>query len=189
MDGETLPPCRRNGLPWLVTVESVEVMMLVGRLRASLSLGFLGSLVLVPVASAQQMPCANEIMPLRQAVEKEGTAVKAAVEKKADRAVVCTQLKKFVATEAKFVTYLDTNQGWCGVPPEVVKQVKAGHSHSVKMRNQACAAGPMGAQKGPPPGPGLSEALGTARATGPSNTTSKSSGHPFDTLSGSAIQR
>lgn len=131
----------------------------------------------------QEPPCMKDITPLRAAVERDGGVVKKAIESKADRAVVCTGLTKFAATEAKFVNYLDKNQQFCGVPADVVGQLKKNHSHTVKLRGQACATAP--AQAGRPQGTGLSEALGTSR--GPAPVVNR--GGAFGTLTGSAIAR
>jgi hypothetical protein len=140
-------------------------------------------------AGAQQPPCATEFMPLRQAVEKDGAAVKALADRKAPREQVCVQIKKFAASEAKYVKFLSDNQSWCGVPPEAVKQIKAAHAHTLQLRTQVCATGgPMqGRAAGPPPGPGLSEALGTAQTfTPPSPKTARGT---YDTLTGNPFQR
>jgi hypothetical protein len=141
---------------------------------------------IAPSAQAQQMPCMNEIAPLRQAVEKAGAAIKAAADKKAERSEICSRIKTFVAQEAKFIKYIETNASWCGIPPEAVTQLKGGHSHSLKMRNQACSGGPIGGRAGPPPGPGLSEALGTSRM--PTNNDKADRG-TYNTLTGNPISR
>lgn len=132
----------------------------------------------------QAPPCMNDLMPLRDAVQKEGMLVKAAIDKKAERTEICTQLKKYAAVESKFVKYMETNAGWCGIPGEVVTQIKTGHKRSLALRDKACSGGPAAM----PAGPGLSEALGTSRAPAPLDT-SKSSGRTFDTLSGNALAR
>lgn len=141
--------------------------------------------------SAQQPPmlCANEFLPLREAVEREGMAVKALADRKAPREQVCSQIKKFAATEAKYVKYLTDNQSWCGVPPEAIKQVKATHSHTLKLRTQVCEGGGAmgGGPPGPPPGPGLSEALGTAQSFAPASP--KTARGTYDTLTGNPFQR
>jgi hypothetical protein len=141
---------------------------------------------LMPAAQAQGIPCMNEIAPLRQAVEKAGQAIKAAADKKAERSEICNRIKTFVAHEAKFIKYIETNASWCGIPPDAVAQLKKGHAHSTKMRTQACAAGPVGGRPGPPPGPGLSEALGTSRM--PTNN-QKSDRGTYNTLTGNPISR
>jgi hypothetical protein len=139
------------------------------------------------VATPQQQPgmppCANEFIPLREQVQKAGMAVKAAIDKKAERSEICNRLKYFTGTEAKFVKYLEANAGWCGIPGDAIQQVKASHVHSSKLRDQACAAGPAGPRIAP--GPGLSDALGTSR---PPPETKKGLG-TFETLSGSAFKQ
>ncbi|MBX6427107.1 MAG: hypothetical protein IRZ09_14425 [Variibacter sp.] len=134
-------------------------------------------------AAHAQGPCASEFLPLREAVEKDALAVKALVDRKAPREEVCNQIKKFAASEAKYVKYLTDNQQWCGIPAEAIQQVKASHSHTLKLRQQACSAAPVQGSGGPPPGPGLSEALGTARAYTPPSPSKASSG-TFNTLTG-----
>jgi hypothetical protein len=109
--------------------------MKLGRAALLVTMPLMG---LLPIeASAQgpaQMPCGNEIIPLRQAVERDAQAVKAAVDRKADRAVVCNGIKRFAASEAKFVNYLEANQSWCSIPPAAIKQDKATHAHTFKIR-------------------------------------------------------
>jgi hypothetical protein len=147
----------------------------------------LGLTGLADQARAQQ-PCMNEFAPLRASVEKEGAGVKALADRKAPREQVCAQLKKFAATEAKYVKFLVDNQTWCAVPPDAIKQLSAGHKHTLKLRDQVCASGgPMPGSAGPPPGPGLSEALGTSQTfTPPSPKTARGT---YDTLTGNPFQR
>lgn len=155
----------------------------------SLLIAALSSLALAgpaELALAQAPPCMNELMPLRDAVQKEGLNVKTAIDKKAERGEICNRLKKFTASEAKFVKYMEDNAGWCGIPPEALKQIKGNHKRSLNLRDKACSGGAMGG--GPPPGPGLSEALGTTRAPALSDP-AKSGRGTFDTLSGNALAR
>lgn len=133
-----------------------------------------------------QNPCEKDIVSLRQAIERDGNIVKTSIQKKADRTIVCGNLKKFAVTEAKFVTFLTKNQQWCGVPPQIIDQLKKNHGHTLKLRGQACATGPAQAQR--PQGSGLSEALGTTRAIGPSAGSAGNAG-AFGTLSGNALAR
>ena len=160
----------------------------------ALFVGLFAPLALVTAvagARAQGAPCQNEIMPLRQEVEKNGLSVKAAIDRKAPPPDICNQVKRFVSAEAKFVKYIEDNQAWCGIPPEIVTQVKAQHGTTLNLRQRACAAPPAGAaaaRPAVPAGPGLSEALGTSGAVGGS-TTSKPGRGTFDTLTGSALAR
>lgn len=138
-------------------------------------------------AHAQQMPCAGDIMPLRDAVEKHGKELKAAVDRKAERSEVCSRIRNYAAAEGKFVGYLEANQSWCSIPDDAIKQVKANYAHTLKMRGQACAAGPVGGPPGPPPGPGLSEALGTSRSYTPPS--GKQDRGTYNTLTGNPLHR
>lgn len=138
------------------------------------------------LSPARAQPCVQEMGPLRGNLDKDGMAVKAAIEAK-DRGKICASLQRYAATEAKYLKYLQDNQAWCGIPPQIVDQVKGSHANTLKVRGQACAAGPVGARPGPPPGPGLSDALGTSRAPTPS--TAKPGRGTFDTLTGNPLQR
>jgi hypothetical protein len=136
-------------------------------------------------ALAQMMPCANEILPLREQVQKDGLAVKAAIDKK-DRGEICSTLKRFTAAEAKFVKFMEDNQAWCAIPPEVIPQLKKNQANGIKLRGKACAPGTAAGAPAVPAGPGLSEALGTSR--GPTGKTKAGTG-TFDTLTGPSIQQ
>jgi len=138
-------------------------------------------------AQAQGMPCGNEIMPLRGAVEKQGLSVKAAIDRKADPATLCKELKQMTATEGKFVKFLKDNQSWCQIPPQAIEQVTGSQTNTAKIRDQVCTVAARGpAQRQIPAGPGLSDALGTSRAPTPS--TAKSGG-AFDTLTGNPFKQ
>src|SRR5438046_731058 len=50
---------------------------------------------------AQEPPCFKEFVPLRDAAEKKGLLIKAAVERKADRQEVCKLFKVYAAAEGK----------------------------------------------------------------------------------------
>ena len=141
----------------------------------------------VTAAHAQGMPCGNEIMPLRAAVEKQGLSVKAAIDRKADPITLCKELKQMTATEGKFVKFLKDNQTWCQIPPQALEQVTASQAHTTKIRDQVCTVAAKGPpQRQIPAGPGLSDALGTSRAPTPS--TAKSGG-TFDTLTGNPFKQ
>jgi hypothetical protein len=120
---------------------------------------------------------------MREDVEKSAMAIKAANDRKASREEACPLFKIFASREAKMLKFLETNRVACGVPPQVITQVKASHSNTIRIRNQVCSAAPSG----PPPGPSLSDALG-----GPiiaDDTTVKPGRGTFDTLTGNALQR
>ena len=118
---------------------------------------------------------------IRDEVEKGAAGIRAAGERKAAREEVCPLFKSFAVKEAKLVKFLETNQKLCGVPPNVITQVRQNHAKTIQIRNTVCSAAPAAA------GPSLSDALG-----GPiiaDDTTARSGRGVFDTLTGNALQR
>jgi hypothetical protein len=120
---------------------------------------------------------------LREEVEKAAGLIKAASDRKASREEVCPIFKSFAIKEAKVVTFLETNQKLCGVPPKVIAQMKTNHAKTLKIRDGVCSAAPM-AQSAPT----LSDALG-----GPVIADDESAKRPgrgtFDTLTGNVLAR
>ena len=51
-------------------------------------------------------PCADEFMPLRNDAQNKGMAIKAAIDRKAERAELCKVFRTFVAAEAKVVKFV-----------------------------------------------------------------------------------
>lgn len=124
-------------------------------------------------------------MPLRNDAQTKGMAIKAAVDKKAERSEICKIFRTFVAAEAKVVKFVQTNGSRCSIPADAVKTMKSNHSKSVSMSNRVCnAAAPAAA----PRPPSLSDALGTSRIPDSSNIKTGKGG-TFDTLSGSPLAR
>jgi hypothetical protein len=118
---------------------------------------------------------------IREEVEKGAATIRAAGDRKAAREEVCPLFKAFAAKEAKLVNFLTTNQKTCGVPPNVITQVKQNHAKTVQIRTAVCATAPAAA------GPSLSDALG-----GPiiaDDQSVKAGRGTFDTLTGNALQR
>jgi hypothetical protein len=121
---------------------------------------------------------------LREDVEKHGALIKAASARKASREEVCPIFKTFAAKEGKMLTFLETNQKLCGVPPKIIAQIKVNHAGTLRIRDNVCNGGaPAG-----PAAPSLSDALG-----GPIIADDQSAKLPgrgtFDTLTGNALQR
>ena len=121
---------------------------------------------------------------LREDVEKGAVVIKAAAARKASREEGCPIFKSFAAKEAKMVTFLQTNQKLCGVPPNVITSMKTNHAATIRIRDTVCSAAPAG----PAAGPTLSDALG-----GPIIADDQSAKLPgrgtFDTLTGNALQK
>jgi hypothetical protein len=121
---------------------------------------------------------------IREDVEKGATQIKAAGTRKASREEVCPLFKSFAAKEAKMVAFLTSNQKLCGVPPNVINQVKANHANTIRIRDNVCSSAPMAGSGAPT----LSDALG-----GPIIADDQTAKLPnrgtFDTLTGNALQK
>jgi hypothetical protein len=131
----------------------------------------------------QEPPCFKDFAPLRAEAEKRANVLKAAMQRKPAREEACTLIKSFSAAEAKVVRYVTANAQSCGIPAQAVTQMKSNHDRTVKMQTQVCAT----AAAPRPAGPGLSEALGTARG-GTLDPLAPQSG-ALDTLSGNVLAR
>ena len=126
-------------------------------------------------------PCMAEFTKLREDVQKRGLAAKAASQRKVAREEMCKHITAFSAAELKWVKFAESNVTSCGIPVQVVSQLKEMHGHTEQTREKICAAGPSA---GPP---SLSDALGTTRL--PTPETAKPGSGTLDTLTGSAIQK
>ena len=136
--------------------------------------------------SGVQQECMTQFTTLRGEVEKRGMAAKAASEKQATREEMCKLVTVYGAAETKWIKFAVGNMSKCGIPKQIVDQLKSVHAKTAEGQKRLCAAGP--AQAGPSAAPTLSDALGTA--TLPTRETEKrKSGGTLDTLTGNALAR
>jgi hypothetical protein len=136
-----------------------------------------------PPPRQDQSVCAT-FPSIREDVEKGAMAIRAATERKASREEACPLFKTFASRENRMLKFLETNRTTCGVPPQVIKQIKTSHANTIRIRNSVC--NPAQAA-GPPSAPSLSDALG-----GPiiaDDTTAKRGHGTFDTLTGNPLAR
>ena len=136
-----------------------------------------------PPGQALQQQCLEQFTALRETTEKLGGNAKAASERKVSREEMCKLVEAYTAAEAKWVKFTTDNATKCGVPPQIVKQLREAHSHTLVARKNVCATGPAGG----PAAPTLSDALGTGRLPVPDG--SRSGSGTLDTLTGNAIAR
>jgi hypothetical protein len=99
---------------------------------------------------------------------------------------LCKLFKTFLSSEGKMLKGLEQNAATCGVPPEVLKQVKASHEKAAQVGKNICDAAAQGPR---PAGPSLSDALGTTPMMPDSSTATKKGQGTFDTLTGSPLAR
>lgn len=136
-----------------------------------------------PPGGGGMPPCMAEFAKLRDDVQKKGLAAKAASQRKVSREEMCKHITTYSAAELKWVKYTESNVTSCGIPAEVVQQLKQVHTNTEQTKERICSTA-----GGPAPGPpSLSDALGTTRM--PTPQTAKGGSGTLDTLTGSAIHR
>ncbi len=128
-------------------------------------------------------PCVVEFGKLRDEVQKKGMAAKTAQERKVAREEMCKMVQAYSAAESKWLKFAEAGVSSCGIPSEVVSQLKQVHARTEQARTNICSAGPAAAAAAPP---SLSDALGTNRLQLDSK---KTGANYLDTLTGNAIQR
>jgi hypothetical protein len=130
-------------------------------------------------------PACEKLMGYRDETTKHGQALQAAGQKKAQPDEVCKLFKAFLTAEGKMLKGLEENSATCGVPPDVIKQVKVAHAKYAQMGKQVCEVAAQGAR---PAAPSLSDALGTTPTMPDASAANRGPG-TFDTLSGNPLQR
>ncbi|MGZ5853541.1 MAG: hypothetical protein ACXWKC_06650 [Xanthobacteraceae bacterium] len=140
-----------------------------------------------PPSSAQgNNPCIAEFTNMRGDVEKAGKVAKAVNDKHGSREEFCKAFTNLHAAQAKWVNYAQKNAKNCGIPPDIIKQLKLGETNLNKMRTNVCNGG---GTAGPAAAPSLAEALGTATLPArDSNEVAKKRGGTLDTLTGESIR-
>jgi hypothetical protein len=129
-------------------------------------------------------PCVVEFGKLRDDVQKKGMAAKTAQEHKVAREEMCKIVTAYAAAEQKWLKFAETGVTACGIPNEVVSQLKQVHARTEQAKTNICSAGPPGGVAAA--APSLSDALGTSRLQ---LETKKTGGNYLDTMTGNAIQR
>jgi hypothetical protein len=129
----------------------------------------------------QAPPCIKEFLRLRDDTQKKADAIKAASERKVGPAEACPLFNVFSAAEEKMIKYAVDNGVWCGIPAEVVTNMRKGHAQTVSIRTKVCQAAQAPAR---PAAPSLSDAL-----TGPTPDSSniRTGRGTSDTLTGTPL--
>jgi hypothetical protein len=137
-------------------------------------------------ATPRQPPAAcQDLLGLRDETHKHGKAIQTAAKKKPGPEELCKLFKTFLAAETKFIKGLEERSATCGVPPDVIKQIKSQHANASETGKKVCE---LAAQGPRPAGPTLSDALGTTPMV-PDSSAQRRGGGTFDTLSGSPLAR
>jgi hypothetical protein len=122
---------------------------------------------------------------MRDDTQKHGKSLQAAAKKKSGPEELCKLFKTFLAAETKFIKGLEERTAVCGVPAEVIKQIKGNHAKASETGKKVCEAAAQGPR---PAGPSLSDALGTTPMVPDASGPRRGAG-TFDTLSGSPLAR
>jgi len=140
----------------------------------------------MPPPGGPAAECLKEFTRLRGEVEKRGAVAKSVNDRKGGREEMCSAISGIYSAQVNWVKYTQSNYKRCGIPPDVVAELKKGQSHLAQLRKNVCSAGPATAAA--PAAPSLSEALGTARLPVSSNDESSKRGGVLDTMTGTAIR-
>ncbi len=138
-----------------------------------------------PGASAFANPAQQvclEFPTMRDDVAKTFSQIRTASERKISREEACPLFKAAALKEDKMLKFLLTNKALCGVPPQIITQVKTNHAQTLRVRDQVCSNKP-----GPASGPSLSDALGAPIIA--DDTDAKPGRGTFDTLTGNVLSR
>ncbi len=136
-------------------------------------------------APAQEPPpCLKKFLSLRDDATRKAEAIQAAGKRKQKPTAqeACKLFNTFIAAEDKLIKYTVDNSVWCGIPDQVVHQMKEAHAKSSAARTRICRVAASGPPQ--PRAPSLSDALGTDVPTSDNIKT----GHgTFDTLTGTPL--
>jgi hypothetical protein len=135
-----------------------------------------------PQAQEEPPPCIKTFLSLRDIAAKKASEIHSASERHAPPSVACRLFNEFTAAEAKMIKYAEGNTVWCGIPAEVVTNIKAQHVKSTDIRNRVCQAA---AAPPRPAGPSLSDAL--SAPVPDSNNIKTGRGGTYDTLTGTPL--
>jgi hypothetical protein len=148
--------------------------------------GVPGGFGAAPQQPQQPPPACQQLLTLRDETQKYGMAIQKANQRKGSVQDACKLFKSYLGAEVKFIKGIEEHGRTCGVPPDVLKQVKDSHAKASQIGKQVCDAAAQGPR---PAGPSLSDALGTTPTLPDTPTGSTKRGGAFDTLSGSVLQR
>ena len=130
----------------------------------------------------QEPPCVQAFGKLRDDAQKKAGAIQAASKNKVDPKTACGLFNTFSAAEAKLVKYAADNISACGIPPEVITNLKAQHQKTVGIQTRVCQAA---ANPPRPAGPSLSDVLGGTAVPDANNI--RTGRGTYDTLTGTPL--
>jgi hypothetical protein len=134
-----------------------------------------------PWTQQQEPPCLKDFAKLRDEAQKRAGLIRTASDRKASAKEACALFNAFSAAELKLIKYATDNAASCGIPQQVVTQMKQGHAKTGEIRSKVCKAAAAPLQQA---APSLSDAL--AGPVTDSNNIKTGRG-TFDTLTGTPL--
>jgi len=135
-----------------------------------------------PAPQQQAPPCVAEFGKLRDDAAKKAQAIQRASQNKTKvpPKEACHLFTVFAGAEEKMLKYMVAQKTACGIPDEVIKQIRGDHAKTSEIRTKICQV----AEAPPrPAGPSLSDTL-----TSPvPDSRNIRSGGTFDTLTGNPL--
>ena len=118
---------------------------------------------------------------LRNDTENKARMIQEAAKRKVQPKEACHLFTVFHAAQAKMYKYATDNATWCGIPPQVIEQIKTGMSQAAQVRTKVCRVA-----EAPPrqAGPSLSDALSAPVVNSDNIKTGRGT---YDTLTGTPI--
>jgi hypothetical protein len=134
-----------------------------------------------PWTQQQEPPGLKDFAKLRDEAQKRAGLIRTASDRKASAKEACALFNAFSAAELKLIKYATDNAASCGIPQQVVTQMKQGHAKTGEIRSKVCKAAAAPLQQA---APSLSDAL--AGPVTDSNNIKTGRG-TFDTLTGTPL--
>lgn len=94
-----------------------------------------------PMGGGGLPDCKAEFDNLRTEVAKRGKLAKEAGQARAPREEICKYVTTLADAEAKWGTFVEGNVSGCGIPVEIVNQLRQMHSNTEQARQRVCSAG------------------------------------------------
>jgi hypothetical protein len=137
-------------------------------------------------AEQQMPPCLEQFVKLRKEVEKRGGVIQAAGQRKQKPSAkeACGLFNAFTGAELKMIKYATDNAAKCGIPAQIIDNMKQSHAKSTEVRTRVCQAAANGGPGPAAAAPSLSDALS---APVPDSANIKTGRGTYDTLTGNPI--
>jgi clan AA aspartic protease (TIGR02281 family) len=101
------------------------------------------SLLAIGVSASAQSATAqcSTFEQIRIEAQDKASAVRTAIEHKAERQEICAVVQRFYAAEGIVVKFLEDNKTECRVPEQAIDTAKENHERTLKFRTAACTEG------------------------------------------------